>query len=335
MASAWLKAGNKVALATVVKTWGSSPRPVGSVLVIREDGAFEGSVSGGCVEGEVVLKALEILKTGKPQYLKFENDPDSVWSPGLSCGGRITIFVTPVRKENIDLFHRIKRNKKKRFPSIFITRLDDGQMHLMAQKEGKLVTSNPFSEAMDEEAKQCLHKRCSKLVTENDRDHFITAILPQPRLFVIGATHIAQSLVPIAEMVGFDVTLIDPRKAFGNDLRFPGQSVAVVWPDEFLEKVGLDSECAVVTLAHDPKIDEAALKVALKSNCFYIGSLGSKKTHQSRIGNLRDAGISEKQLARIHAPVGLAIGAMVPQEIAISILSEIINVMRGGQFGPD
>jgi len=334
-ALSWRQAGKKVAMATVVQTWGSSPRPIGSVLVIREDGTFEGSVSGGCVEGEVVLKALEILKTGKPQYLRFENDPEKVWSPGLSCGGKISIFVTPIKEENFDLFQAIARDMKERSPALLITRLDDGKMHLMTHKGGQLVTTNPFSETLGEEASQCLLKRCSKLVTENDRDYFINVILPQPRLFIIGAVHIAQSLAPIAELVGFDVTLIDPRETFANDLRFPGRTLAVEWPDEFLEKAGLDSECAVVTLAHDRKIDEAALKVALKSNCFYIGSLGSKKTHQSRILNLRDAGVSEKLLARIHGPVGLAIGARVPQEISISILAEIITVMRGGQLEPE
>lgn len=332
-ASGWLEAGRKVALATVVKTWGSSPRPIGSVLVIREDGVFEGSVSGGCVEGEVVLKAQEILNTGEPQYLHFENDPKKVWSPGLSCGGKISIFVAPIKKENVGIIQRITKDLKRRSPTLLITRLNDGKMHLLIQKGGKLDTANPFSEILGEAAKECLNKRTSKLVTENDQEFFINAILPSPRLFVIGAVHIAQSLVPMAQMAGFDVTLVDPREAFGNFARFPDHNLVVEWPDEFLEREGLDSECAVVTLAHDPKIDEAALKAALKSNCFYIGSLGSKKTHQTRVGNLRDVGFSEKQLARIHGPVGLAIGAKTPQEISASILAEIINVMRGGQIG--
>jgi xanthine dehydrogenase accessory factor len=329
-ASGWLKAGSKVALATVVKTWGSSPRPIGSALVIREDGVFEGSVSGGCVEGEVVLEALEILKTGKPQYLHFENDPNSVWSPGLSCGGKISIFVVLIKKENFGIFQGIVRDLKKRSPTLLITRLNDGKMHLLTQKEGKLDISNPFTETLGEEAKQCLKKRFSKLVNDNDQDYFINAILPRPKLFIIGAVHIAQSLVPIAHMTGFDVTLVDPREAFGNESRFPDHNLVVEWPDEFLEGDGLDSECAVITLAHDSKIDEAALKVALKSDCFYIGSLGSKRTHQTRISKLRGEGFSEKQLTRISGPVGLAIGAKTPQEISISILAEIINAMRKG-----
>ncbi len=329
-ASNWLETGRKVAFATVVQTWGSSPRPLGSVLVIREDGVFEGSVSGGCVEGAVVSEALEILNTGEPQCLHFEKDTDSVWSPGLSCGSKISIFVAPMKKENFGAFKRIARDLKRRSPTLLITRLNDGQMHLMTRKGGKLDTSNPFSETLRKEAKLCLKNRFSKLVSDNNQDYFINAILPRPRLFVIGAVHIAQSLVPIAQMAGFDVTLVDPREAFGNFARFPGHNLVVEWPDEFLEKEGLDTECAVVTLSHDPKIDEAALKVALKSKCFYIGSLGSKRTHQTRICKLKGEGFSEKQLARISGPVGLAIGAKTPQEISISILAEIINAMRNG-----
>lgn len=329
----WLEAGSKVALATVVKTWGSAPRPIGSVLMIREDGVFEGSVSGGCVEGEVVLNAQEILTTGKPQYLHFKNGPDSIWGPGLSCGGKISIFVTPIKQENFGLLQKIVEDLRKRSATLLITRLGDGKMHLMVQRGGKLDTANRFSEILGEAAIECLKKRISKLVVENDQEFFINAILPRPRLFIIGAVHIAQTLVPMAGMAGFDVILIDPREAFANQTRFPDLKLVEEWPDEFFEKQGLDSESAVVTLTHDPKIDEAALKAALKSKCFYIGALGSKKTHQTRLVNLRKEGFSEKQLARIHGPVGLAIGAKTPQEISTSILAEIINVMRGGQIG--
>lgn len=155
---------------------------------------------------------------------------------------------------------------------------------------------------------------------------FLNVYVPPPRLIIVGAVHIAQSLAPMASLMDFDVTVVDPRRAFATDARFPGVKVMQEWADEAFEKMGLDRSTAVVTLTHDPKLDDPALEYALKSDVFYIGALGSRKTHAKRKDRLAEAGISEEQFARVHGPVGLSIGARSPAEIAISILGQIVEV---------
>ncbi len=159
---------------------------------------------------------------------------------------------------------------------------------------------------------------------------FVQTYSPPLRLFVIGAVHIAQALVPMARLSSYDVTVIDPRQAFATDSRFPDVALIDEWPDDALSELGLDSRSAVVTLTHDPKLDDPALQVALRSDCFYIGSLGSKKTHASRLERLREAGLDPALFARIHGPIGLDIGAKSPAEIAIAILGEMTSALRGG-----
>jgi xanthine dehydrogenase accessory factor len=155
---------------------------------------------------------------------------------------------------------------------------------------------------------------------------FLNVYVPPPRLIIVGAVHIAQSLAPIASLMDFDVTVVDPRRAFATDSRFPGVKVMQEWADEAFEKMGLDGSTAVVTLTHDPKLDDPALEAALKSDVFYIGALGSKRTHAKRKERLAEAGITDEQFARIHGPVGLNIGARSPAEIAVSILGQIVEV---------
>jgi xanthine dehydrogenase accessory factor len=159
-------------------------------------------------------------------------------------------------------------------------------------------------------------------------DIFVQVFNPPPRLVVVGAVHIAQALAPMAALAGYAVTVIDPRRAFATDQRFPGVTLLTEWPDEGLEALKPDRRTAVVTLTHDPKLDDAALGVALKSQCFYVGSLGSRKTHQARLNRLRRLGFTDAELARIHGPVGLPIGALTPAEIAVSILAQITQVRR-------
>ncbi len=159
-------------------------------------------------------------------------------------------------------------------------------------------------------------------------DIFVQVFNPPPRLIMVGAVHIAQALAPMAALAGYAVTVIDPRRAFATDQRFPGVTLLTEWPDEGLEALKPDRRTAVVTLTHDPKLDDAALGVALKSQCFYVGSLGSRKTHQARLNRLRRLGFTDAELARIHGPVGLPIGALTPAEIAVSILAQITQVRR-------
>ncbi len=170
--------------------------------------------------------------------------------------------------------------------------------------------------------------RADRSGVEEDGDTFVTIHNPPLRLAVVGAVHIAQALVPMARIAGLDPSVIDPRGAFGSEARFPGETIIDDWPDAALAEHGLDTRTALVLLTHDPKLDDPALHLALKSECFYIGALGSKRTHAKRVERLTDAGFSTEQIARIHGPVGLDIGAASPSEIAVSILAELLSVLR-------
>lgn len=281
----WDAEGRKMALATVVKTWGSSPRPVGSHLVIDADGHMEGSVSGGCVDGVVVTSAHECIKTGKGELLEFEVATDQAWEVGLSCGGEVHILV--------ELLIGI------------------------ADKAAYLLDSNP--------------NQVKELISEtkmSDGESFIHEYKPALKMIVVGAVHISQALVKMATTLDIDVTLIDPRTAYASEERFPGTKFVTDWPDEALEKIGINSSTAIVTLSHDPKLDDPALETAMRSDAFYIAALGSRKTQKQRRERLRANGFSTAEIARIHGPAGLDIGALEPAEIALSILSELVSIRR-------
>jgi xanthine dehydrogenase accessory factor len=206
---------------------------------------------------------------------------------------------------------------------VLATRLSDAAETLIyADKvEGALAGDQALIAA----ARRALGIGRSETVEFGGQRIFLNVYVPPPRLIIVGAVHIAQSLAPIASMMDFDVTVVDPRRAFATDSRFPGVKVMQEWADEAFEKMGLDASTAVVTLTHDPKLDDPALEAALRSDVFYIGALGSKRTHAKRKERLAEAGITDEQFARIHGPVGLNIGARSPAEIAVSILGQIVE----------
>lgn len=213
-----------------------------------------------------------------------------------------------------------------RRPVVLATRLEDGQQALILADtaEGPLASDETVVEA----ARQAMLADRSGVVDTGVGKLFLHAFVPAPRLFVVGAVHIAQALVPMAAMAGYDVTVIDPRRAFASDSRFPNVTVLTDWPDEALETLKPDRSTAVVTLTHDPKLDDPALAAALRSDCFYIGALGSRRTHEKRLARLAELGFTAEQMARIHGPVGLNIGALSPAEIAISIVGQITQARR-------
>jgi xanthine dehydrogenase accessory factor len=310
----WHRAGRGAALATVVETWGSAPRPVGSQLVIDREGAMEGSVSGGCVEGAVVLEALESLEDGKARLLEFGVSDDDAFSAGLACGGRIRVLVEPVGGSLAEAtLAALVEARAARRPVAYM-------LDLEALAGGRLAEAAAYPDRF----------RADKSGVEEDGRTFIAIHNPPLRMIVVGAVHIAQSLVGMARATGYDVTVIDPRPAFAAAARFPGQAILEDYPDEVMPGLGLDPRTAVVTLTHDPKIDDPAIREALGSEVFYLGCLGSKRTHGKRLERLEAAGYSDAAFARIHAPVGLAIGARSPAEIAISIMAEITRVLRQG-----
>ena len=325
-AQAWHAAGQGVALATVVRTWGSSPRPVGSHLAVDAGGGFVGSVSGGCIEGAVIHEALAAIKDGQPRLLEFGVSDEQAWEVGLACGGRVQVYVqrieagTPVAE--------LLSAQSARLPVASLTRLADGAqclLHSTGDSGDLALTLEQRQEALT----RIVADRSGPL--DCDEGIFLRVYAPTPRLLVVGAVHIAQALAPMAALTGFAVTIIDPRRAFAAEQRFPEQVLCTDWPDEALARYQPDLLSAVITLSHDPKLDDPALVAALNSEAFYIGSLGSKRTHAQRIERLSALGFDAAALARIHAPVGLDLGGRMPAEIAVSILAQVLQVRYRGR----
>ncbi len=322
-ALAWLAAGRKIALATVIETWGSSPQPVGSKLLADADGNFLGSVSGGCVEAAVVAEAIEAIAQGKPRVLAYGVEDKTAWGVGLACGGRIRVLVAPIETDR-GVLSDVLSDLAARRKVALLTKISTGAqsiVHAPEEADGDLAASIAAGFRSDK----------SKLVATPSGETFIDIFNPPLRLIIVGAVHIAQSLEPLAEGLGYQVTIIDPREAFAADARFDGATLLREWPDEAMPRLGVDAGTALVALSHDPRLDDPALLHALRNDALYVGGLGSKKTHAARVERLLAEGLSPDDLARIHAPIGLDIGAQGPAEIALSIIAEIVKVKRGGE----
>jgi xanthine dehydrogenase accessory factor len=316
----WIGAEGRVALATVVGTWGSAPVPVGGQMVMAPDGRFEGSVSGGCVEGEVIAEAESILADGKPKTLSFGVADDTAWQVGLPCGGEIKVFVERLAAgEGLQLIERALDARSNRRGILVRTRLDSGQREFFERGD----------ERADALVRQHLDAGESELLETPEGEVFLHALVPPARVLVIGATHIGQILAQLVKLTGHEVIVIDPRTAFAAEARFPDIRLDTEWPQDSIPKIGLDPYTAVVALAHVGHIDDEALKLALRSSCFYIGALGSKRTHAKRMQRLKDAGFTDEEIARIHCPIGINIGAQSPPEIAVSIMAEVVLGLRG------
>ncbi|HML91093.1 XdhC family protein [Methyloceanibacter sp.] len=314
----WLEAFDTVALATVVSAWGSAPVPVGGQLVVAPDGRFEGSVSGGCVEIDVITEAQDVIANAKPKLLEFGVADEVAWRAGLPCGGTIKVLVETLQAADRSLLDRILDAQKFRRPIAVTTHLETGERNLVEA-----------ASALSPELAARISAGESGVVTRDDGDFFVLVLMPSVRLFLAGATHISQVLADLASRVGYDVAIVDPRPAFASAARFGGMTLFEDWPEPQFAASAFDGRTAVVALTHAAHLDDEALTAALRSNCFYVGALGSRKTHAKRLERLRAAGFEEHDLARIHAPVGLAIGAKGPAEIAVSILAEIVKVARG------
>ena len=305
---AWHRERRGAALATVIETWGSAPRRPGAMLAVSGDGEMRGSVSGGCVEGAVVVAAQDAIRSGRPEVLEFGVADEEAFAVGLACGGTIRVLVEPVAAMGEDRLARIVEGRRERKSIGYRVNLSSWERDVIAPEDA------PERFASDRSGM--------------DGD-ILTVIHAAPlRLVIVGAVHIAQPLVGMSRLAGFDPVVIDPREAFASGARFPDTALRTGWPDEEMEAVAPDHRTAVVTLTHDPKLDDPALRVALGSDAFYVGALGSTRTHAKRLKRLDDAGLS-LQSHRLHAPVGLDIGAATPAEIAVSILAEVVAVLRG------
>lgn len=306
----WHEKGIGAAVVTVIETWGSAPRRVGSQLVVSGDGQMEGSVSGGCVEGAVVLEALDSIKDGETKLLEYGISDDDAFAVGLACGGKMRVLVEPIGKQ---------------FPFALLKELVDA----IAKDRSVIYEINveTFHRSLVYEGYE-ERFRGNKSGFKDDKITFLNVFSPKLKMDIVGAVHIAQALVPMAKIVGFLPRIIDPRESFANRERFPGVEISNDFPDLALSNSEPNFRTAVVLLTHDPKLDDPALHIALKSQAFYIGALGSKKTHQQRKVRLKNAGFTEKEINRINGPIGLDIGASSPEEIAISVLSEVIANLR-------
>lgn len=300
-------------IATVVQTWGSAPRPVGSQLAIRGDGHMEGSVSGGCVEGAVIVDGLDAIEDGTARLLEFGVSDDEAFAVGLACGGTILVLVEPVGTVMpVDLLEQVVASRLARAPVAYVADLNSDAR--------RIADTGEFAERF----------RLDRSGVEEDAQTFVAIHNPPLKMIVVGGVHIAQHLLPLARACGYDPILVDPRPAFGSPERFPDVQILEDWPDAALLLAGLDARTAVVTLTHDAKLDDPAIKAALTSDVFYLGCLGSTRTHAKRITRLREAGFSDEQIGRIHAPVGLDIGGRSPAEIAVSVMAQITTRLRKG-----
>ena len=300
----WQQEGHRLALAVVTGTWRSSPRQAGSLMAIRGDGQIAGSVSGGCVEGEIITSGLRLIEDGGAENLEFGIADETAWRVGLPCGGKISVFVCPDRSIEDGILDEAVATVGARGTVSLDCKIGAGSI---VPAKGKGVANS----------------------LSKDGSRFRLEIAPQPRLYIIGAVHIAQHLAPMAMSAGFATTVIDPRTTFANAERFPGVDLVTAWPDETLADAALDDQSAVVTLTHDPKIDDNALAAVLPHPVLHIASLGSKRSHGARLGRLKEKGFGKKDLDRIQGPAGLDIGAKTPAEIAVSILAGVIAAFRG------
>lgn len=289
--------GSPLALATVVSTWGSAPRPRGSHMLVHADGRFEGSVSGGCVEGDILDTAAQVIAGAPFQLKRYGVADDSAWEVGLPCGGEISVMVQPVSAEGFDpeLFDRIAEARGDGRSLTVTTDLVTGHSDLRPLETGEV-----FANRYD----------------------------PPRRLLIVGAVQIAQSLAALTQALGIETVVIDPRGRFLTEERFPGVTLDDRWPDEAVAAWNPGPATAVVTLSHDTKIDDPALIAALASDAGYVGALGSRRSHAARRERLAASGVDADQLDRIDGPVGIDIGAIGPSEIALSIAAAMVGAFN-------
>lgn len=294
-----------MAIATVVETWRSAPCPVGTHMLVHGDGRFVGSVSGGCVESDVLAIAAQVIMSGQHQLRRYGVANDAAWEAGLPCGGDIVVLVQPVSDSGFPagLFDIIINARKAGEAATVVTDLKMGTSRQMGT---------------------------SQIGAESGEAPFENHYHPSRRLLIVGAVDIAVALAAIAAQIDIDVTVIDPRARFLTAERFPGIALDDRWPDEAIAALRPDHRSAVVTLSHDIKIDDPALIAALASPAAYIGALGSKASHAARLERLRVAGIDEAEFSRIEGPAGVAINSISAPEIALSIAGGMIRAFNAG-----
>jgi xanthine dehydrogenase accessory factor len=302
-AAAWLNAGHRCQLVTVVKTWGSSPRPIGATLAVREDGRVIGSVSGGCIEDDLIanVRARGIAAEARPHIVSYGISADDAHRFGLPCGGTIELAIEPL-------------NGASGLPEL-LQRLEGGEL-----LERRLDLAN---------GSVTLARAAPGSVLRLENEALYTIHGPRWRLFIIGAGPLSRFLAQVAGAMDYRVIVCDPREEYRADWNLPGVELVHTMPDDLMIEAKLDARSAVVALTHDPKLDDLALMEALKSSAFYVGAIGSRLNNARRRERLKLFDLNDEQLARLHGPIGLYIGSKTPSEIGIAILAQMTAIKNG------
>lgn len=311
-------------VATVVATRKSSPRPVGSKLIVTEDGRLEGSVSGGCVESDVFVAAQEVMETGTPRLLTYGITDDMAFEVGLPCGGEIDVFVEPLRL-------RVDETSER---AVLFTVIGGEPLgaKLLVHEDGSTDGDGPPELA--ELAVDALRRGRSHTIAEGERTIFADVYGPPPTVFVYGAVDTAEALCKAAKLLGWHTVVADARTRFATRERVPSADELLVdWPEQALAQQPPDTATAIFVLTHDDKFDLPMLTAAVKTDAFYIGALGSRRNQERRRELLREAGLTDEELERISGPAGLDIGADTPAETALSMLAEALAVRTGRRGG--
>ncbi|HUW77358.1 MAG TPA: XdhC family protein [Candidatus Nanopelagicaceae bacterium] len=338
-----VKAGEAFALATVVKTWNSAPRPVGSVMVVNNAGEVSGSLSGGCVEGAAYEVAQEVLATGVAVYNSYGVSDDDAFSVGLTCGGTIEVFTERIDPKETWFAELIQgySDKVGVATATVVTGPERVGSHLAITKSGYVGTTGlaRLDEAIFDDSLGLLEAGNAGIINygahgerlESDLTIFVNVLSTQARMIIFGAIDYAAALTRIGKLLGYHVTVCDARPIFATKKRFPqADEIVVDWPHRYLASQEIDSRTVIVVLTHDPKFDVPVIKIALDSSAGYIGAMGSRKTHLDRLVRLKEEGVDDTTLTRLHSPIGLDLGARTPDETAVSIAAEIIQTRWGG-----
>jgi xanthine dehydrogenase accessory factor len=353
----WWEAGETFGLATVVRTYRSAPRDPGAALAVASsaDNEVVGSVSGGCVEGAVYELSLEVCQSGDPVLQTYGVSDDDAFAVGLTCGGILHIFVEPVDRASFpelgDIAAAVERGEpvavatviegpgKVGARRVIWAGTDDASDAWHAGASGTLGSGDRLDAAVDDDARGMLAQGLTGIRRygahgERRGDElsvFVNSFAPPPRMLVFGAIDFAAAVARVGKFLGYHVTVCDARKIFATTSRFPdADEVVVEWPHRFLAGTEVDQRTVICVLTHDPKFDVPLLEVALRTPAGYIGAMGSRRTHEDRLARLREVGLTEQELDRLRSPIGLDLGARTPEETAVSIAAELIQLRWGG-----
>ncbi|HEY0932490.1 MAG TPA: XdhC/CoxI family protein [Trebonia sp.] len=347
----WWDADETFGLATVVGTFRSAPRDPGAALAVEDEGEVIGSVSGGCVEGAVYELAREVTASGQPVLQRYGVSDDDAFAVGLTCGGILDIFVEPVSRATFPELGGIQQAVERGEPVAVATVISGpGQTGARRviwgdpahQSSGSLGAGDMLDNAADDDVRGMLAQGLTGIRRYGEHGErlgdelavFVNSFAPPPRMLVFGAIDFAAAVARVGKFLGYHVTVCDARPVFATKSRFPdADQVVVDWPHRFLARAEVDARTVICVLTHDPKFDVPVLEVALRTPAAYIGAMGSRRTHEDRLKRLRDAGLTDPELARLRSPIGLDLGARTPEETAVSIAAELIQLRWGGTGG--